>query len=60
MTKRNTRKSTASAGTEPDVAAGYVSVNRLSMYCEIRGVGEPLVLLHGGYRPATEVRADGR
>jgi pimeloyl-ACP methyl ester carboxylesterase len=34
----------------PTTAAqsGYAAVNGLKMYYEIRGVGEPLVLLHGG------------
>src|SRR5258708_12604504 len=27
---------------------GYASVNGLNLYYEIHGVGEPLILLHGG------------
>ena len=37
---------------QDDVAApqtGYADVNDLHMYYEIHGVGEPLVVLHGGY-----------
>jgi hypothetical protein len=29
---------------------GYASVNDLEMYYEIYGTGQPLVMLHGGYR----------
>ncbi len=32
----------------PDVKSGYVEANGLSYYYEIRGGGEPLLLLHGG------------
>ena len=30
-------------------AGDYISVNGLEMYCEIHGVGRPLVLLHGAF-----------
>ena len=36
----------ASAQSAPD--SGYAAVNGLKMYYEIRGSGQPLVLLHGG------------
>jgi hypothetical protein len=29
------------------VSSGYASVNGLEMYYEVRGAGQPLVLLHG-------------
>ena len=32
-----------------DAAGAYASVNGLKMYYEIRGEGEPLVLLHGAF-----------
>lgn len=35
--------------TETDFKEGYVSVNGLNMYYEIRGTGQPLVLLHGAF-----------
>ena len=31
------------------VTSGYAPVNGLKLYYEIRGVGQPLVLLHGGF-----------
>lgn len=35
--------------TQPDtVETGHASVNGLDLYYEIRGAGEPLILLHGG------------
>jgi len=37
----------AFAGAQ-SVTSGYAPVNGLNMYYEIRGTGEPLVLLHGG------------
>src|SRR2546425_6934624 len=36
----------AEAGTTP--TSGYAKVNGLSLYYEIHGTGEPLILLHGG------------
>lgn len=38
----------APSGPTPIVKSGYAPVNGLRMYYEIRGAGEPLVLLHGG------------
>jgi pimeloyl-ACP methyl ester carboxylesterase len=40
----------ACAQTQPatSVKTGYAPVNGLKMYYEIHGVGEPLILLHGG------------
>jgi pimeloyl-ACP methyl ester carboxylesterase len=32
----------------PTVETGYAPVNGLNLYYEIRGTGEPLILLHGG------------
>ena len=34
--------------TEATVQSGYVAANGLNYYYEIRGEGEPLLLLHGG------------
>jgi hypothetical protein len=31
-----------------DVRSGYVAVNGLKYYYQIQGLGEPLLLLHGG------------
>jgi pimeloyl-ACP methyl ester carboxylesterase len=36
-----------------DPAAGYAPVNGLNMYYEIRGSGEPVVLLHGAFMTIT-------
>ncbi len=38
----------AQTSPEPAVKSGYAPVNGLKLYYEIRGSGEPLVLLHGG------------
>jgi pimeloyl-ACP methyl ester carboxylesterase len=38
----------ASAGSAEDVKSGYVAANGIDYYYEIHGVGEPLLLLHGG------------
>src|SRR5712692_10749030 len=35
--------------TDKDQQKGYVSVNGLNLYYEIRGSGQPLVLLPGGF-----------
>ena len=40
---------TVLAQEEAEVTAGYAAVNGLHMYYEIRGTGEPLVVLHGAY-----------
>jgi pimeloyl-ACP methyl ester carboxylesterase len=40
--------SLASAQSTPTVESGYAPVNGLNLYYEIRGTGEPLILLHGG------------
>ena len=34
--------------TDANVQSGYVAANGLNYYYEIRGEGEPLLLLHGG------------
>lgn len=36
------------AGMTSSVKTGYAPVNGLKLYYEIRGTGEPLILLHGG------------
>lgn len=38
----------AQSGSSPAVKSGYAPVNGLKLYYEIRGTGEPLILLHGG------------
>lgn len=38
----------AQGSTTPAVKSGYAPVNGLKIYYEIRGSGEPLILLHGG------------
>lgn len=38
----------AQTSAAPAVKSGYAPVNGLKLYYEIRGSGEPLVLLHGG------------
>lgn len=38
----------AQSGSAPAVKSGYAPVNGLKLYYEIRGTGEPLILLHGG------------
>ena len=38
----------AKEGTQMSSKNGYASVNGLNLYYEIHGVGEPLILLHGG------------
>ena len=40
--------STIVLAQEPDFQKGYASVNGISMYYEIYGTGNPLVLIHGG------------
>jgi pimeloyl-ACP methyl ester carboxylesterase len=35
--------------SETAAKTGYVPVNGLEMYYEIRGTGQPLVLLHGAF-----------
>jgi pimeloyl-ACP methyl ester carboxylesterase len=34
--------------TNKDATGSYASVNGLNLYYEVHGVGEPLILLHGG------------
>lgn len=38
----------AQTGTATAVKTGYAPVNGISLYYEIHGGGEPLILLHGG------------
>ncbi len=38
----------AQTGTTTALKTGYAQVNGLKLYYEIRGAGEPLILLHGG------------
>lgn len=45
---RMAKTSRTRRSTEPPVKSGYAAVNGLNMYYEIRGRGEPLILLHGG------------
>lgn len=35
--------------TDKDHEIGYASINGLNLYYEIRGSGEPLILLPGGF-----------
>jgi len=35
--------------TEGGDIMSYAQVNGLNMYCEVRGSGRPLVVLHGGF-----------
>jgi pimeloyl-ACP methyl ester carboxylesterase len=44
----------AQTRTTPAPKTGYAPVNGLNLYYEIHGVGEPLILLHGGLQ-ATEM-----
>lgn len=37
------------------VSSGYVEVNGIKLYREIYGVGEPVVLLHGGLMTTKEM-----
>jgi hypothetical protein len=39
---------------------GYAPVNGLKMYYEIKGSGEPVVLLHGAFMAVTDVTLMGR
>ncbi len=41
--------SAAAASAQPLAATGYAPVNGLRMYYEIRGSGEPVVLVHGAF-----------
>lgn len=43
----------AAASAQPKPTTGYVPVNGLKMYYEIRGEGEPVVLLHGAFMTIT-------
>src|SRR3977135_301863 len=38
----------AQKSTTTAVKTGYAPVNGLNLYYEIHGIGEPLILLHGG------------
>jgi len=44
----STPSKAAEGKPQSDVKSGYVSVNGLKYYYQIQGVGEPLLLLHGG------------
>ena len=44
----STTSKAAEGKPQSDVRSGYVSVNGLKYYYQIQGVGEPLLLLHGG------------
>ncbi len=46
--KKMTKTGRARKSAEQAVKSGYAAVNGLNMYYEIRGAGEPLILLHGG------------
>lgn len=56
----------AAESTAPKVVTGYADVNGLHMYYETHGEGEPVVLLHGAYmsadqmKPVTDVLAQTR
>lgn len=56
----------AAASTAPTVTTGYADVNGLHMYYETHGEGEPVLLLHGAYmsadqmKPATDILARKR
>lgn len=43
----------AAASAQQKPTAGYASVNGLKMYYEIRGEGEPVVMLHGAFMSIT-------
>ncbi len=47
----------AAASTAPKVVTGYADVNGLHMYYETHGEGEPVVLLHGAYMSADQMRS---
>jgi len=64
-----TSSSTSKAAEEKlrsDVRSGYVAVNGLKYYYQIHGVGEPLLLLHGGlgqiemFGPVIQILAKNR
>jgi pimeloyl-ACP methyl ester carboxylesterase len=44
----STASKAAEGKLQSDVRSGYVTVNGLKYYYQIQGVGEPLLLLHGG------------
>lgn len=49
----------ASSGVrERPLKTGYAPINGLNMYYEIRGQGQPLVVLHGGFMMRIEQMAD--
>ena len=43
---------TAFAAGEGDAKTGYAEINGLHMYYEVRGVGQPTLVLHGAYMSA--------
>src|SRR5687768_8403832 len=49
LAQTSSAPSKTGAGKLPlDVRSGYVAVNGLKYYYQIQGVGDPLLLLHGG------------
>jgi pimeloyl-ACP methyl ester carboxylesterase len=46
----------AAVATAPAVRTGYADVNGLHMYYETHGEGEPVVLLHGAYMSADQMK----
>ncbi|MBK7406010.1 MAG: alpha/beta hydrolase [Phycisphaerales bacterium] len=44
---------TGGVSAQPEPTTGYAPVNGLNMYYEIRGSGEPVVLLHGAFMTIT-------
>lgn len=46
----------AATAPAPAVKTGYADVNGLHMYYEVHGAGEPVLLLHGAYMSADDMR----
>ena len=56
-----TAPTVAGAGSDQRLtpaASGYADVNGLKMYYEIRGQGEPVVMLHGAFMAITDEWTD--
>lgn len=47
--EKNDEQHERSENDQPGVRGSYISVHGLNMYYEIRGAGQPLVLLHGAF-----------